>query len=51
MLDDQVVCAVGFDITDGKIATVRGIAAPTRLACLTEVWRQQEPDTPPITEW
>jgi RNA polymerase sigma-70 factor (ECF subfamily) len=51
VLGDQVVGAVGFDITDGKIATVRGIAAPTRLARLTEAWRQQEPDTPLITEW
>ncbi|MDQ1012055.1 hypothetical protein QFZ82_006540 [Streptomyces sp. V4I23] len=48
---DQVVGAVTFDITDGKIATVRGIAAPTRLARLAEAWRQHEPDTPLITQW
>jgi len=48
---DQVVGAVTFDITNGKIATVRGIAAPTRLARLTEAWRQHEPDTPLITQW
>ncbi|WBO61462.1 sigma-70 family RNA polymerase sigma factor [Streptomyces camelliae] len=48
---DQVVGAVTFDITDGKIATVRGIAAPTRLTRLTEAWRQREPDTPLITQW
>ncbi len=29
---DQIVGTVTFDITNGKIATVRGIAAPTRLA-------------------
>jgi RNA polymerase sigma factor (sigma-70 family) len=51
VVGDHVVGAVGFDITDGKIAAVRGIAAPTRLARLTEAWRQQEPDTPLITEW
>ena len=48
---DQVIGAVTFDITGGKIATVRGIAAPTRLARLTEAWRQHEPDTPLITQW
>jgi RNA polymerase sigma-70 factor (ECF subfamily) len=48
VLGDQVVGAVTFDITNGKITTVRGIAAPTRL---TEAWRQHEPDTPLITQW
>lgn len=48
---DQVVGAVTFDITGGKIATVRGIAAPARLVRLTEAWRQHGPDTPLITQW
>ncbi|GGS98054.1 DNA-directed RNA polymerase sigma-70 factor [Streptomyces tanashiensis] len=47
----RVVGAVTFDITDGKIATVRGIAAPARLVRLTEAWRQHGPDTPLIAEW
>lgn len=51
VLGDQVVGAVTFDITSGKIATVRGIAAPTRLTRLTETWRQHEPNTPLITQW
>jgi RNA polymerase sigma-70 factor (ECF subfamily) len=51
VLGDQVVGAVTFDITNDKIATVRGIAAPTRLARLTEAWRHHEPDTPLITQW
>ncbi|WP_369254582.1 sigma-70 family RNA polymerase sigma factor [Streptomyces sp. R35] len=51
VIGDQVIGAVTFDITDGKIATVRGIAAPTRLTRLTEAWRQREPDTPLITQW
>ncbi|GAA2400331.1 sigma-70 family RNA polymerase sigma factor [Actinomadura vinacea] len=51
VLGDRVVGAVTFDITGGKIATVRGIAAPTRLARLTEAWRRHEPDTPLITQW
>ncbi len=51
VLDDQVIGAVTFDITNGKIATVRGIAAPTRLTRLAEAWRQHEPDPPLITQW
>ncbi|MFB4309349.1 sigma-70 family RNA polymerase sigma factor [Actinomadura sp. GTD37] len=51
VLGGQVVGAVTFDITGGRIATVRGIAAPTRLVRLTEAWRQHEPDTPLIARW
>ncbi|SDW92173.1 RNA polymerase, sigma subunit, ECF family [Saccharopolyspora shandongensis] len=51
VLGDQVIGAVTFDISSGKIATVRGIAAPTRLVRLTEAWRQHAPDTPLITQW
>ncbi|MFG1963318.1 sigma-70 family RNA polymerase sigma factor [Nonomuraea sp. NPDC049028] len=51
VVGDQVVGAVSFDITNGKIATVRGIAAPSRLARLAEAWRRHEPDTPLITQW
>jgi len=47
----QVVGAVTFDLADGRIAMVRGIAAPARLIRLTEAWRQHEPDTPLITRW
>lgn len=51
VLDDQVIGTVTFDITNGKIATVRGIAVPTRLTRLAEAWRHHEPDTPLITQW
>ncbi|WP_405764314.1 sigma-70 family RNA polymerase sigma factor [Streptomyces sp. NBC_00080] len=51
VIGDQVIGAVTFDITGGKIATVRGIAAPTRLVRLTEGWRQHGPDTPLVAQW
>jgi RNA polymerase sigma-70 factor (ECF subfamily) len=51
VLGDQVVGSVTLDIANGKIATVRGIAAPTRLVRLTEAWRQHGPDTPLIPQW
>ncbi|MEU5992095.1 sigma-70 family RNA polymerase sigma factor [Spirillospora sp. NPDC047418] len=51
VVGDRVAGTVTFDLANGKIATVRGIAAPTRLARLTEAWRQHEPDPPLIPEW
>ncbi|MFG2869435.1 sigma-70 family RNA polymerase sigma factor [Streptomyces sp. NPDC048338] len=48
---DRVVGAVTFDLTEGRIATVRGIAAPNRLVRLAEAWREHEPDAPLITRW
>ncbi|MGW1215099.1 sigma-70 family RNA polymerase sigma factor [Streptomyces sp. NPDC002499] len=51
VVDDQVAGAVAFEVTDGKIASLRGIAAADRLARLNEVWRQHEPDVPFISAW
>ena len=51
VLGDQVIGTVTFDIANGRIATVRGIAAPTRLARLTEAWRQHDPGLPLIPQW
>ncbi|MEV4543503.1 sigma-70 family RNA polymerase sigma factor [Micromonospora echinaurantiaca] len=51
VLGDRVVGAVAFDVTDGRIATVRGIAAPTRLVRLSEAWRRHEPAPPLIPQW
>ncbi|MET8145810.1 sigma factor-like helix-turn-helix DNA-binding protein [Sphaerisporangium sp. NPDC005288] len=51
VLDDQVVGAVTFGVTGGKIATVHGIAAPTRLVRLAEAWRRHGPHTPLVSQW
>ncbi|MET7439520.1 sigma-70 family RNA polymerase sigma factor [Streptomyces sp. NPDC004082] len=51
VVGQQVVGAVTFDIADGRIATVRGIAAPTRLVRLTRAWGQHGPDAPLVTQW
>ncbi len=51
VVGDRVVGTMSFDIADGKIATVRGIAAPARLARLAAAWRQHDRDTPLVTEW
>nr|WP_170970536.1 sigma-70 family RNA polymerase sigma factor [Streptomyces zhaozhouensis] len=49
--DGTVVGAVTFDLVAGRIATVRGIAAPARLTRLAEAWRQRAPDTPVVARW
>ncbi|WP_175609250.1 sigma-70 family RNA polymerase sigma factor [Streptacidiphilus griseoplanus] len=51
VLGDQVVGSVTFDIAKGRIATLRGIAAPIRLTRLTEAWRQHGQGTPLTTPW
>ncbi|MEU2548554.1 sigma-70 family RNA polymerase sigma factor [Streptomyces roseolus] len=53
VVGDRVVGSVTFDLVDGKIATVRGIAAPARLTRLTEAWRQQDgpAGAPLIAQW
>ncbi|WP_199547430.1 sigma-70 family RNA polymerase sigma factor [Streptomyces sp. N35] len=49
--DGKIVGAVTFDLVDGRITTVRGIAAPARLVRLTESWRRFGTGEPLITEW
>ncbi|WP_418955911.1 sigma-70 family RNA polymerase sigma factor [Streptomyces tritici] len=51
VVGDRVVGAVTFDLAHGRIATVRGIAAPDRLVRLAEAWRRQPPGTPLVAEW
>ena len=51
VVGDTVVGTVTFDLADGRITTVRGIAAPTRLARLTDTWRRHVPDPPLIAQW
>ncbi|MFF3412924.1 sigma-70 family RNA polymerase sigma factor [Streptomyces sp. NPDC002742] len=51
VVDDRVVGAVAFEVSDGKVASLRGIAAAGRLARLNEAWRHHEPDAPVISAW
>ncbi|WBB61024.1 sigma-70 family RNA polymerase sigma factor [Streptomyces sp. WMMC500] len=47
----DVVGAVAFDLSNGRIAAVCGIAAPGRLTRLAGAWRRHGPDTPLIAAW
>ena len=51
VLGGRVVGVVAFEIADGRIATVHGVAAAARLVRITESWRQHEPDMPLIAQW
>ncbi|MGX1673922.1 sigma-70 family RNA polymerase sigma factor [Streptomyces sp. NPDC055400] len=51
VVEDRVVGAVAFEVSDGKVASLRGIAAADRLARLSGAWRQHEPDAPVISTW
>ncbi|KUN09660.1 RNA polymerase subunit sigma-70 [Streptomyces yokosukanensis] len=49
--DGRVVGAVAFEIGDGKVASLLGIATADRLTRLNEAWQQYEPDAPVIEAW
>ncbi|MGW1157382.1 sigma-70 family RNA polymerase sigma factor [Streptomyces sp. NPDC002513] len=51
VVDDRVVGAVAFEVSDGKVVFLLGIATADRLARLNEAWRQHEPDAPVINAW
>ncbi|MFC4907046.1 sigma-70 family RNA polymerase sigma factor [Actinomadura gamaensis] len=51
VVGDQIIGAVTFDLAGGRIATVRGIAAPGRLLRLTEAWRRHGSDALLIEQW
>lgn len=46
VLEDRIVGAAAFEISDGKVAALHGFGAPDRLVRLTAMWRRQEPDAP-----
>ncbi|MFD4721840.1 hypothetical protein ACFWOY_20825 [Streptomyces sp. NPDC058423] len=51
VVDDRVVGAVAFEVSHGKVASLRGIAATDRRARLNAACRQHEPEAPVITAW
>ncbi|MFD6231765.1 sigma-70 family RNA polymerase sigma factor [Streptomyces sp. NPDC060232] len=51
VVGQRVVGAVAFEVSDGKVVSLRGIGAAVRLARLNQAWRQHEPDAPVIAAW
>ncbi|CAM5711609.1 hypothetical protein SALBM311S_01125 [Streptomyces alboniger] len=51
VLENRIMGAAAFEISDGKVAALHGFAAAKRLARLTAMWQQHEPDAPVIGQW
>ncbi|MFF9331067.1 sigma-70 family RNA polymerase sigma factor [Streptomyces albogriseolus] len=51
VVDDRVVGTVVFDVRDGRVASLCGIAAADRLVRLDEAWRQHGGDAPVVAAW
>jgi RNA polymerase sigma-70 factor (ECF subfamily) len=51
VVEERVVGAVAFGVSDGRVSSLHGIAAADRLARLGEAWRRHEPDAPVIDAW
>lgn len=51
VLGDRVVGAVVFEVSDGRVASLCGIAAADRLTRLAGAWRRCEPGAPVIDAW
>ncbi|MFF5934643.1 sigma-70 family RNA polymerase sigma factor [Streptomyces sp. NPDC012508] len=51
VVDGRVVGAVVFDVSDGRVASLHGIAAADRLGRLNEAWRHHESGAPVIDAW
>ncbi|MFD0971303.1 sigma-70 family RNA polymerase sigma factor [Plantactinospora endophytica] len=50
-IEDRVVGVVVLDVRDDKVAVVRGMAGPGRLARLAEEWQRREHDDSLLTSW
>jgi RNA polymerase sigma-70 factor (ECF subfamily) len=51
VIGDRVVGVVVLGVRDDKVATLRGISDPGRLARVTQQWQRCEPDEPLIPSW
>ncbi|MFF5703830.1 sigma-70 family RNA polymerase sigma factor [Streptomyces sp. NPDC012794] len=51
VVGERVAGVVAFELSDGRVAFLRGIAAPDRLARLDGAWRRRGPDAPFISGW
>lgn len=51
VIEGRVVGAVAFEVCEGKVASLYGVAAADRLARLSESWRQHGSGAPVIEAW
>ncbi|AZM64196.1 MULTISPECIES: sigma-70 family RNA polymerase sigma factor [unclassified Streptomyces] len=51
VVDEKVVGVVAFEVSDGRVSSVHGIAAAARLSRVNEFWHRHAPDAPVISAW
>ncbi|MFD5417492.1 sigma-70 family RNA polymerase sigma factor [Streptomyces sp. NPDC127069] len=51
VVGDRILGVMAFEVRDGKVAALSGIAAAARLRRLDEAWRRHAPDAPAIAAW
>ncbi|WUW26199.1 sigma-70 family RNA polymerase sigma factor [Streptomyces sp. NBC_01463] len=51
VVNDRVVGAVAFEVSEGKVASLQGIAALDRLGRLNDAWQRHAPQEPVIAAW
>ncbi|MEU6234452.1 sigma-70 family RNA polymerase sigma factor [Kitasatospora sp. NPDC047058] len=51
VVEGRVVGAVAFELSGGRVASLRGVAAADRLTRLNAAWQQHQSDAPAITGW
>ncbi|MGW7072070.1 sigma-70 family RNA polymerase sigma factor [Streptomyces sp. NPDC054855] len=51
VIEGRVVGAVACEVSDGKVASLHGIAGAVRLTRLNEAWQQYDPGVPVIDAW
>jgi RNA polymerase sigma-70 factor (ECF subfamily) len=51
VVDDRVVGVLVLDVRDDKVAALRGISDPDRLARIARQWQRREPGEPLIPSW
>ncbi|RPK87231.1 sigma-70 family RNA polymerase sigma factor [Streptomyces sp. ADI98-10] len=51
VVDGRVVGVVAFQVSDGRVASLHGIAAADQLTRLNNAWQRHEPGAPVINAW
>ncbi len=51
VVDEKVVGVVAFEVSEGRVSSVHGIAAAARLSRVNQFWHRYAPDAPVISAW
>ncbi|MGW6024715.1 sigma-70 family RNA polymerase sigma factor [Streptomyces sp. NPDC055099] len=51
VIEGRVVGAVSCEVSDGRVGSLHGVAAASRLTRLNEAWQQYDPGAPVVSAW